>query len=275
MSKLYILSDLHCEFTSNMRAIKFNPSSDVDAVVIAGDINRGDRVADYLLKAFASRPELPIIYIAGNHEYHEAGVSVGEMHDIMRQQAQDARDNGRQLYFLEDEEVVLNLRGQSVRFLGATLWTDFALLGDQKGAMAFGERAVDDYDHSLFQDGNMKRAMRARDTVNMHMKSVEFLKDRLENPALKHVYDKTVVLTHHLPSAKSISPKYITSRSNVAFASHLDYLLELGAANLWVHGHTHESCEYVVDGKTWVVCNPYGYPYEDKSPLCLDLEVEI
>ncbi len=33
---------------------------------------------------------------------------------------------------------------------------------------------------------------------------------------------------------------------------------------LWVHGHTHDSCDYHV-GATRVVCNPKGYEYENKA----------
>ena len=29
---------------------------------------------------------------------------------------------------------------------------------------------------------------------------------------------------------------------------------------LWVHGHTHDSFDYKVNGHTRVVCNPRGYP---------------
>jgi Icc-related predicted phosphoesterase len=31
---------------------------------------------------------------------------------------------------------------------------------------------------------------------------------------------------------------------------------------LWVHGHTHDSCDYIAGERTRVVCNPKGYPGE-------------
>jgi hypothetical protein len=46
-----------------------------------------------------------------------------------------------------------------------------------------------------------------------------------------------------------------------AFASDLDWMLD-GRAALWVHGHTHLSCDYEVGG-TRVVANQRGYPGED------------
>ena len=43
---------------------------------------------------------------------------------------------------------------------------------------------------------------------------------------------------------------------SAAFASDLDRLM--GKAALWIHGHTHDSFDYVLNG-TRVVCNPRGY----------------
>jgi hypothetical protein len=43
-----------------------------------------------------------------------------------------------------------------------------------------------------------------------------------------------------------------------AFCSDLSELVEGSGAALWVHGHTHASCDYVA-GQTRVVCNPKGY----------------
>lgn len=275
--KFYILSDLHCEFFENMESISLNPSHDVDAVIVAGDIHSGHKVANYLLNAFKERPDLPIIYVAGNHEHYGTGLPIGEMLEVMHQQARDARESGRPLYFLENEEVVLNLRGESVCFLGCTLWTDMALLGKTEDAEAYAERNISDFRYIQVEDGGAIRDLKAADTVRMHEESVRFLESHLNNRTKKHVFDKTVVVTHYLPSAKSIAPRYASDLLNIAFASNLDYLLKTGSANLWVHGHVHSMCEYVVDGKTWVVCNPHGNPhgYGEQGGYVKDLEIEI
>ena len=82
---------------------------------------------------------------------------------------------------------------------------------------------------------------------------------------------KRVVITHHLPSEGSVHPQYANSELNPAFTSRLDETVAL--ADLWVHGHTHESCDYVVNGKNGnaarVVCNPRGYSrYESDVENC-------
>lgn len=45
---------------------------------------------------------------------------------------------------------------------------------------------------------------------------------------------------------------------NPYFASNLEDLIEAHQPALWLHGHTHGSCDYRIGG-TRVVCNPRGY----------------
>ena len=72
-----------------------------------------------------------------------------------------------------------------------------------------------------------------------------------------------IVITHHLPHVKSIAPQYAGNSLNRFFyARGMDQHVESGLAKLWIHGHTHEPCDYVAPGGTRVVCNPRGYPGE-------------
>jgi hypothetical protein len=66
-----------------------------------------------------------------------------------------------------------------------------------------------------------------------------------------------VVITHHLPSWRSVAPSFMRALSNPAFASDLDHLFE--GVDLWIHGHAHTSHDYLAAGCR-VVCNPRGYP---------------
>jgi hypothetical protein len=86
----------------------------------------------------------------------------------------------------------------------------------------------------------------------------------------------TIVVTHHLPLRQSIHSKYGTSALNPAFASDLGDLMG-PRVSAWIHGHTHESFDYAVNG-TRVVCNPRGYlpmePNEAFDPL-LTIDVSV
>jgi len=55
---------------------------------------------------------------------------------------------------------------------------------------------------------------------------------------------------------RSIHPRFAGSPVNLCFVSDAEHLLE--GADLWVHGHTHDSFDYRV-GATRVLCNPRGY----------------
>jgi calcineurin-like phosphoesterase family protein len=66
------------------------------------------------------------------------------------------------------------------------------------------------------------------------------------------------VITHHAPSPASIHPRFAGSLMNACFVSRADDLLDGSRVQLWIHGHTHDSFDYQLNG-TRVVCNPRGY----------------
>ena len=100
---------------------------------------------------------------------------------------------------------------------------------------------------------------RPSDALEIHENSVAWLQNELAQ-----TWDGvTVVVTHFLPSAKSVAKRWKGDPANTGFASGLDHLIE--KANFWFHGHTHGSCDYQL-GQCRVVCNPRGYASR-KKPL--------
>ena len=93
----------------------------------------------------------------------------------------------------------------------------------------------------------------------MHVASAGWLKHQLGkcDPA------KTVVITHHAPSERSIPPYHLGSILNGAFASNLDWFVENSRVPLWIHGHTHHSVDYKI-GETRVFSNQRGYPLQPR-----------
>jgi hypothetical protein len=63
-------------------------------------------------------------------------------------------------------------------------------------------------------------------------------------------------VTHHGPHRNSVHPRYAGDLLNAAFVSNLTPLVE--QADLWIHGHVHDSFDYIV-GRCRVVANPRGY----------------
>ena len=92
-----------------------------------------------------------------------------------------------------------------------------------------------------------------------HYKSISKLKLLVKKSESK----KKVMLSHYLPSHKSIDPKYKNSKLTPVFASEVDpdFFEEL---NYWFHGHTHAKIKYKIN-KTNIICNPYGRKEDNNS----------
>lgn len=236
--KLHILSDLHNEFT------EFKPvETEADIVVLAGDIAR---VANGIHWARESFPNKRIIYVPGNHEFYGTNRT-----DTLAGMRLDARFSGVDL--LDNNEVVID----GVRFLGATLWTDFRLFGNDVkfDAMNEGEQILNDF--KLIHEGRLGYFSAAR-SVELHEQSLVWLTKKLGEP----FKGPTVVVTHHLPSMQSVVERFKDEILAACFASNLDYLF--GKMSLWIHGHTHDNLDYITNS-TRVVCNPRGYVTRNRA----------
>lgn len=155
----------------------------------------------------------------------------------------------------------------SVCLLGATLWTDYRIEGHWHLAMMHARDRMNDYRAIALQKKPWMRFV-PEAAARIHDQSRAFLASALEAVSLP-----TVVLTHHLPHRNSIPPRFTGDLLNAAYASDLGDLIPVGRPNLWIHGRTHDNCEYRLH-ETRVVCNPRGYRNENgsfNSSLLIDL----
>ena len=240
--KIHILSDLHVEFAPYHLEVL-----DADVIVLAGDIDVGMESV-YWAKELINQTKAHIIFVAGNHEFYRENIT--KLRVEMNSFCQQAHLEGQQqrLHYLENSSV--NIDG--VRFLGATLWTDFLLFGEplRKECMLHGEQSLNDFRLIDVDDG---WKFTAKDSIALFNESAKWLQDELKHSSFD---GKTVVITHHLPSARSVAERYKKNLLSACFASNLDHLM--GYAELWVHGHTHDPFDYISNG-TRVICNPRGY----------------
>lgn len=238
--KILVLSDLHIEFAP------FDPvyggvriDHGVDLVVLAGDIHVGTRGISWARQSF---PDKAIVYVPGNHEFYRG-------HWLHTLDALRVAARQFDVSLLEDD--VLEMGGY--RFLGTTLWTDFELFGIASKPKAVVQALASMADFRVIQAGEPHRGLSPQDTIDRHITSRTWLTTELA----KGTPEKTVVITHHLPSMESVALHYRTDCTSAAFGSNLEHLL--GQSTLWIHGHTHDSFDYVLNG-TRIVCNPRGYP---------------
>lgn len=239
--RIHVLSDLHIEFGDWSP-----PPTDADVVVLAGDIFTECAGPEWARRRFGDKR---LIYVAGNHEFYG-----GQWQEVM--QSMRAKAQAFEVELLEDQALVVG----DVRFLGATLWTDFELDGnsvrDVDVAMRAARRQMNDY-VLIHYNG---RRFAPEDSRQLHFASRGWLQRELAKPFA----GKTVVITHHLPHVRSIDPQFDGDVLNPAFVSHLPELV-CAPVDLWIHGHTHVSLDYAI-AATRVVCNPRGYAPDDLNP---------
>lgn len=246
---LHILSDLHLEF-GNFTP----PKTEADVVLLAGDIHVGLRALSWAREAFAGTP---VLYVPGNHEFY------GQATPVLVHELKEAAE-GTNVRVMDTDAVEID----GVTFLGATLWTDYALLGNPAAAMLGAQAYMNDFRQIRF--GLSYRGLRPTDTAALHADARSWLMATAANAR-----GRLVVVTHHAPSARSVPESYRTARLAPCLASDLEQCVEQLGPGVWVHGHLHSSSDYRL-GTTRVLCNPRGsYPSALNPDFAPGLTIEV
>jgi Icc-related predicted phosphoesterase len=227
--KILVVSDLHLEFHED-GGKEFLRSLDpraTDVLVIAGDLCTVGMlygVAKAICERFAH-----VVYVTGNHEYY--GSSPDEVHRVLA--AIEADRPG--FHWLHETEVAID----GVRFGGTALW--------------FRDDPQNELHAHQLNDFSQIQGFR-RWVYQENARAVRFLMSRAS--ALD------VVVTHHLPARGSLDTRFAGSPLNRFFLCDVEGVISRAEPSLWIHGHTHASCDYRF-GETRVVCNPAGYYCEN------------
>lgn len=237
---LRIVSDLHLEFSPLDLPVL---ATDKDTILIlAGDIGnvgRDEATTVAHISKWANQFK-NVIYVLGNHDFYYSDFRTTVL-DVKA-----SLESFSNVVVLDKETFELD----NVCFIGATLWTDFKN-GDAT-SMNFCQYAMADYKYINKEDGRVTPQDTLRE--HQHAKMVIFEKAKQAVDGGK----KAVVITHHLPSYRSVHPFYAGSELNCAFATNLDNDIEHSDIALWIHGHTHYCFDYHIDS-TRIFCNPRGY----------------
>ena len=246
---LLAVSDLHLEFEPfDLAALmKKQGISAPDVLVLAGDIGVGTKGMEWAARQ-REILKCEIIYVKGNHELY--GRQFDEVVDLLR-----IAGKREGIHYLDCDEIIL----KGVRFLGATLWTDFELNGvtDKVWAIRDANRYMNDFFVIKKEDGS---SFSPEDSIEIHRQERAWLETMLATP-----FDgKTCVVTHHLPLPNSVADRFKGDSLSPAFASDLTALFMRTPPDLWIHGHTHDSFDYLA-GDARVYCNPKGYRNENRT----------
>ena len=236
MIKVQIVSDIHCEFyRDDGAAVIAGIPVAGDVLVIAGDLLPAKwarkRVVE-VLRRFTDRWPA-VVYVAGNHEAYGLPIGVTEFSLLKA-----SLEAGVEFLANEAREVA------GLRFFGGTGW-----FPDRRGDMGWSARKM------------MPEFSIVRGIEDDAPASNRLFDERLSGEA--GAVD--VVVSHHLPAACCVAPKYAGQALNAFFVADFEHLLFPTKAQLWAYGHTHTRGSILV-GDTNLVCNPHGYPGEVPGP---------
>ncbi|WP_421459911.1 metallophosphoesterase [Aurantimonas sp. NFXS3] len=248
MTRLLVLSDLH----QNDGGRSFDPATEIttpfDIAIIAGDCaGRLTASLKWLGERFAG---VPTVYVPGNHDWYRDGSPNGFTVEDELQAGRDLADR-LGITLLSNEAATIN----GLTFLGATLWTDLRshLHVSRAQAHAAARRGMNDY-HFIHRISSTRRSRRitpAR-TLAWHRDSCRFLGDAFARGIDPR---RTVVVTHHAPSLRSLALPH--DLLDHCYASDLEPAIETWRPRIWIHGHIHAARDYGV-GETRILANPLG-----------------
>lgn len=269
MTPFGLLSDLHLEFGPYD-----GPWPAADVLLLSGDILvaahlGAARHLDKIPEAYrdgvekivgrydafvaeACKRYRQVVWVAGNHEHY--GSDVARTLQLIEEQYGSYAN----LQVLEKEAI----QYEGILIFGATMWTNFN--NHDRKAMIEAHASMNDYRQIWINDAGESRTITPAEIYEDHLVACEAFEHYR-----RHALDnglKMVVMTHHAPSQRSCHPRFKRQALlNASYNSDLERLLG-GNVALWVHGHTHDSYDYTING-TRIVCNPRGYWSEDMRSL--------
>jgi len=94
----------------------------------------------------------------------------------------------------------------------------------------------------------------------LHTAILDFLQQELQTQN----QEKTVVITHHVPTLMNYLEIYKGSKLNEGFAVELFDTIESSGANYWIYGHSHFNTPEFYIGTAKMLTNQMGYMHHNE-----------
>lgn len=261
---LLVLADLHLDEVTDPHHLAAladaigEAGKGADLMILAGDLaeNAARNWPEVLRWLGRLYPSAQTIVVPGNHDYYGGNLSTldGELDRICKEAG---------CRFGQCLRTDLG----DVRILATTLWTDLQLFA-ARGTRVFEDtlwqaQKMPDYGDGAIGFGSPERRLWPEDTTRIHAAQKAWVMGELSIPWS----GKTVVITHHAPSASVAGP--ITPLSP-CFASNLEAETEQYRPAAWLFGHTHRPAEARSFQRTLLRNVSVGYEYELRPGEVLD-----
>lgn len=254
--KILVLADMHLDDIADKAVLRrlgeeiALAGQEADALIIAGDLteqaaHRWPGAIKWLGSHF---PTAKTVILPGNHDYYGGNLDTLDA-DLDRtcHEAGCAFGQCRRMEFGD------------TRILMTTLWTDMRLFEAEGEAAVedslWNARMMPDYGYGAILIGDPERELEPEDTVAVHERQKSWLISELAKPWP----GKTVVITHHAPSA---AVSGAMSPLSPCFASDLDEMIDRYRPDAWIFGHTHRPAQLRMPGGTPLRNVSVGYENE-------------
>jgi Icc-related predicted phosphoesterase len=248
--KLHILSDIHME-RSDYVPLEI-PQTNSDAIVLAGDINSGFDSTSAFLKELAQEHDKKIFYVLVNN------CAYGSVLHKLRDEWAGADIDS--VHYLDDN---ISTEFMGYTFHGGTFWPLYQDMSDDQivadDEIRMGKKKKISYDHD-------NRAINAFDYIEQTKRSLGYLDTALNEN------EKNIVISHFAPSWKSQHKFWHEGVIQGRHASNMEDFINNHNIKLWIHGHIHYKCDYMV-GETRIMSNPV--PPETFQKNELDKVIEV
>jgi len=262
MTKIALISDLHNElYREEGRPVPdIQLKTEVDVLVLAGNIDIQEHGARYAIEQ-GQKLGVPVVYVLGNHEFY--GRPDRPLIDKVREQTL-----GTDVTILDADSVTI----ADTRFIGATLWTDMALLGTSRKnqLLSYAALNVKDYDKIRGVHKPVTQVFTPTHACVWHDQDKAFIEAELK----KDDDEKKVVISHHAPSAQCLASSEQDDLLSACRASHLDWMIEKYQPEAWLYGHIDYPNQVQV-GKTTVINNPGRHQQNDTATNYEPLVIKI
>lgn len=233
-----ILSDIHADFWHNNKWKESFNGMLSEILICAGDIGevRDLRVCESL--KWICQQYKQVFYVPGNHDSYN--LAYGQADVILKN---------------------LNISNLTILKIG-----DIHQLGDYK---IIGDTGWMPNHPNLikYPINDLRLIKNIRPAIHDHYHSLRKFID-------ENADEKTIVVIHHIPTWKGVSPKFVGDNWNFWFVGDIEDLMTKHNVPFVISGHTHDTFDFNI-GSSRYLCNPSGYPMENnnvpKKPVVLTI----
>jgi len=233
-------SDLHLEFLQNRSYLKdypIIPSGEV--LLLAGDImplgeiSKFNDFIDPLADQFAA-----VYWVPGNHEYYGFDIAHKPMAFMEK-----IRSN----FFLANNQCI---QYKNVNLVLSTLWSHISPRYEVDIQLS-----VSDFTAIKFEGHRLITTQ----FNSLHNACRDFLKGIIQDLKTQGQFNKTIVVTHHVPTLLNYPRYFRMSPLNEAFVVDLTEFIADSNVDYWLYGHHHANTPEFEIGATKLITNQLGY----------------